>query len=475
MARIAAFAAVLLFALTQAASANYRWLVDEAYAGNAEGVLRQLEAGLDPNPPTGHEGRSPLLAAATEGHAEIVEILLRHGADTEWRAADGERALVAATRTAYLGGRAETVRLLLDAGSPISSPDDPFGLTPLMRAARIGGDVAVVALLLERGADVRAPSHNGHTALHGAVEDAHGPEIARMLIEAGAEIDAQRTKGRDAPLHLAAARGSADVVALLIGRGARLELRNAAGSTPLHLAAAQAAAANVDLLLAAGADAAITDHAGRSVLDAAIEANAGPERDRAIGLIADRTQDRRRSFALALWRGEEALAERLAGDADVSLARDYLGRSALAAAAGLPSEAWFDRLAADPATVDQFGTEAIGVAAGNGRRARVQRLLALGVPLDGRNAVGATAFLRAAAHGRVGLSLYLLALGADPWLRDHEGRGMRAFMEAATVPLIDEIEQAGMSAAWIDTRAQEAELARLRLAHAAILKVVEGR
>jgi ankyrin repeat protein len=135
MARIAAFAAVLLFAMTQAASANYRWLVDEAYAGNAEGVLRQLEAGLDPNPPTGHEGRSALLAAATEGHAEIVEILLRRGADTEWRAADGERALVAATRTAYLGGRAETVRLLLDAGSPISSPDDPFGLTPLMQAS----------------------------------------------------------------------------------------------------------------------------------------------------------------------------------------------------------------------------------------------------------------------------------------------------------------------------------------------------
>jgi hypothetical protein len=32
-----------------------------------------------------------------------------------------------------------------------------------------------------------------------------------------------------------------------------------------------------------------------------------------------------------------------------------------------------------------------------------------------------------------------------------------------------------MSAAWIDTGAQEAELARLRLAHAAILTVVEGR
>ena len=41
------------------------------------------------------------------------------------------------------------------------------------------------------------------------------------------------------PLHLASLNGSVEVVRVLVGRGARLDARDASGQTPIHLAAAQ--------------------------------------------------------------------------------------------------------------------------------------------------------------------------------------------------------------------------------------------
>ena len=41
------------------------------------------------------------------------------------------------------------------------------------------------------------------------------------------------------PLHLASLNGSVEVVRVLVGRGARVDARDASGQTPIHLAAAQ--------------------------------------------------------------------------------------------------------------------------------------------------------------------------------------------------------------------------------------------
>ena len=74
--------------------------------------------------------------------------------------------------------------------------------------------------------------------LSGAGQTAEGEslDVARLLIEHGAEVDARDEFGTT-PLHAAVVRGSLDVVRLLIELGADIEAKSADGVTPLHVAA----------------------------------------------------------------------------------------------------------------------------------------------------------------------------------------------------------------------------------------------
>ena len=93
------------------------------------------------------------------------------------------------------------------------------GFQPLGLAAFFGRREAV-ELLLARGADVNMPArHQFHVAaLHAALAGPE-PEIAHVLVAAGADVNA-RQQGQVAPLHEAAANGRADLVRLLLEHGA---------------------------------------------------------------------------------------------------------------------------------------------------------------------------------------------------------------------------------------------------------------
>jgi uncharacterized protein len=81
-------------------------------------------------------------------------------------------------------------------------------------------------LLLEAGADPRAAARNPMrvTALH-AVAAARLTEVARLLLDRGAEIDARQQAGYTA-LHAAAQHGDTELVELLLARGADPALRS---------------------------------------------------------------------------------------------------------------------------------------------------------------------------------------------------------------------------------------------------------
>jgi ankyrin repeat protein len=126
----------------------------------------------------------------------------------------------------------------------------PGGTTPLMYAV-LYADAAVVTELLDRGADPNAVNDLGATALMWAT---HNADKTALLLDRGAQTEARGDDGRT-PLMIAASRArSAPVVRLLLDRGARPTAVSAAGSTALREAANAADADVMALLLARGAD-----------------------------------------------------------------------------------------------------------------------------------------------------------------------------------------------------------------------------
>ena len=117
---------------------------------------------------------------------------------------------------------------LLSAAAP---PPDPL----LDAAAR--GDLQALRALLEGGADPGVALGDGLTALHIAAEEGN-VDMAKLLLDAGADAEAKTRIGSYTPLHLAAGSAHLDVVEVLLRAGADVAAETTnSGATPLHLAA----------------------------------------------------------------------------------------------------------------------------------------------------------------------------------------------------------------------------------------------
>ena len=115
---------------------------------------------------------------------------------------------------AFLGG-AEVVRVLLEHGADADDDaDNPFGVRPV-HAASAAHDHETMRLLLEAGADPNLRQQGGFVPLH---EAAHSDdvELARLLLDHGADPALAADDGRDA-IRIAADDGSTRVAALLAG------------------------------------------------------------------------------------------------------------------------------------------------------------------------------------------------------------------------------------------------------------------
>jgi ankyrin repeat protein len=145
---------------------------------------------------------TPLQQAAYDGDANTCERLIKSGAAVDATDKYG----VTALGFAVYQQRLAVVRKLIDLGANVNHADDE-GRTPLIYVARApfgkGGYAQstmaarneIAKLLLERGAEVnRAEKHHGDTALHWAVSD-RNPELTQMLLAAGAEVNAKTSEG----------------------------------------------------------------------------------------------------------------------------------------------------------------------------------------------------------------------------------------------------------------------------------------
>ena len=74
--------------------------------------------------------------------------------------------------------------------------------------------------MVEHGADVNARTTRGLTLLHVAVEEKKNDEVVRVLLEHGANVDAEDDEGRT-PFQIASARRGDKTMKLLLEHGAK--------------------------------------------------------------------------------------------------------------------------------------------------------------------------------------------------------------------------------------------------------------
>ncbi|KAL2687094.1 hypothetical protein Neosp_004646 [[Neocosmospora] mangrovei] len=154
---------------------------------------------------------SPLWCATVNGHQEMVQLLLEHGANPN--------------------------NVVHTSGSPSHMSNNS---TALYEATRLGYE-DIVRLLLSSGADPDLNTDDGRSPLVQASLNAtdRGVAIAQMLLEAGADASARGYQD-ETPLMVAARSGNVDLVKLLLRYGANREAKDIRGITAMDYASSHA-------------------------------------------------------------------------------------------------------------------------------------------------------------------------------------------------------------------------------------------
>ncbi|WQF77225.1 Putative ankyrin repeat-containing domain superfamily [Colletotrichum destructivum] len=274
-------------------------------------VVKLLLQRIDPSTPRIGSKLSPLRRALNRQIPSLVTFLAVAGADLEDRGDEGDTILISAIKLGYAD---KIIALLCELGADVNAVDN-LGCSAVHHAAmsasdddtlavlvHAGGDIDrrdlgtrtplvaavqnyrfnAIEKLLEFGADLELRLQNGRTALHVAISmrstpmteflsdqgayldrrvNEHTaltyaiatacPDIAEVLIDAGADVDLPSSKG-NFPLLAAAAAGDLLTMKLLLSRGAKYDAAGSEGYLPIHMAAHKNRVEVLQLLFKAG-------------------------------------------------------------------------------------------------------------------------------------------------------------------------------------------------------------------------------
>jgi ankyrin repeat protein len=118
-------------------------------------------------------------------------------------------------------------------------------------SAAAAGSVEAMKLLIAKGADVNGQNAIGTTALMMSATDR---AKVQLLLDSGANVNAASHQGRTALFIAAMTNPSADMVRLLVARGADIKAADALRNTILNAAAAGDDLATIQFMLDAGVD-----------------------------------------------------------------------------------------------------------------------------------------------------------------------------------------------------------------------------
>uniref|UniRef100_A0A673MP40 Uncharacterized protein n=1 Tax=Sinocyclocheilus rhinocerous TaxID=307959 RepID=A0A673MP40_9TELE len=206
---------------------------------------------------------SALISAAKEGHVEVVKELLENSAYIEHRDMGGWTAL---TWASYKG-RVEVATVLLEVGANPNTTGQQYSVYPIIWAAG-RGHAEIVKLLLEHGAKVNCSDKYGTTPLIWAARKGHY-DCVMHLLENGADVDQEGANSMTA-LIVAVKGGYTEVVKELLKRNPNVNMTDKDGNTALMIAAKEGYTEIVQDLLDAGTYVNIPDRSGDTVLIGAV-------------------------------------------------------------------------------------------------------------------------------------------------------------------------------------------------------------
>lgn len=272
----------------------------EIHDAVADGNLAKVQALIEKNPALvglrDDNGGTPLHEAARKGHLAIAEYLLDQKADPSAR----DRSNLTPLKLATGYGRKDVADLLQKRGAsaPPRAPQAarPPATTapprervaagagtdlPINVAAKAGDVAAVRALLQASPQEANATNSRGVTPLQLASSQGH-QAVVELLLEGGANVQAQATNGWTALL-AAARQTNLAIVKLLLARNADVNATDQFRQTPLLGAARRGQWPIAQALLAAKADPNRQDAQGECALS--LFARFG-NREAVLGLLA---------------------------------------------------------------------------------------------------------------------------------------------------------------------------------------------
>lgn len=241
-----------------------------AFWGNSQAVRYLVKRGAEVRA-RNQAGHEPASLAAWHGHTAALRALLDAGAplDTRVFAADDSISLLHAAASRSFQ---DTVRFLLERGADPNEPS-ALGHTPLLdllRAPRVPSFLPALLTLLRGGANPTQADAEGNRPLHTVLKKGmpgSGVRAATYLLafhtnDRGFMLAQRAGPDEDTPLHVAVKKDDTHAVLLLAAADADVNAQDIHWNTPLHLARARGNADLAELLERLGANPEIHNRAG---------------------------------------------------------------------------------------------------------------------------------------------------------------------------------------------------------------------
>lgn len=189
---------------------------------------------------------------AAYNNPELLNIFIQAGVDVNENRYGGYRHLNYLLSQAAKGGIPECVKLLLEAGAKVDNRESHKETALHCLFSRHGGDrhnlAACAKLLIDAGIDIHATDSSDRQALYAAAQAENGTDALIILINAGANIHFDSKSGQ--AIHAAAGCENSENLKILIEAGADINAQRHSLS-PLELSVR--VPENLKILLAAGA------------------------------------------------------------------------------------------------------------------------------------------------------------------------------------------------------------------------------